>query len=86
MQPRVLRLGLLQDGDFGVGVFPERQNLFVSPAQSRSAKLFCSHSLGKRDNDSGASRLPDNTSHDERDAAPPRRTRFVFLLNHDITT
>jgi hypothetical protein len=29
MQLRVLRLGLLQDGDVGVGVFPEGEEVFV---------------------------------------------------------
>src|ERR1700687_3424871 len=30
LQLRVLRLGFLQDGDVGVGVFPERQEILVS--------------------------------------------------------
>src|SRR4029077_2366092 len=30
LQLRVLRLGLLQDGNVGVGVFPEREEIFVS--------------------------------------------------------
>src|SRR5271170_648334 len=30
LQLRVLRLGLLQDGDVGVGVFPEGEEIFVS--------------------------------------------------------
>jgi hypothetical protein len=30
LQPRVLRFGLLQDGDVGVGVFPEGEEIFVS--------------------------------------------------------
>src|ERR1019366_9126047 len=30
LQLRVLRFGLLQDGDVGVGVFPEREKIFVS--------------------------------------------------------
>jgi hypothetical protein len=29
LQLRVLRLGLLQDGDVGVGVFPEGEEVFV---------------------------------------------------------
>ena len=29
LQLRILRLGLLQDGDVGVGVFPEREEIFV---------------------------------------------------------
>ena len=29
LQLRVLRLGLLQDGDVGVSVFPEREDIFV---------------------------------------------------------
>jgi hypothetical protein len=29
LQPRVFRLGLLQDGDVGVGVFPEAEEVFV---------------------------------------------------------
>jgi len=29
LQLRVLRLGLLQDGDVGVGVFPEREEILV---------------------------------------------------------
>jgi hypothetical protein len=40
--------------------------------------LFCSRRLGKCDNSNVASRLPDNDSDHERDAAPPRRTRFTF--------
>ena len=28
-QPRILRPGLLEDGDVGVGVFPEREEIFV---------------------------------------------------------
>src|SRR5438128_1839721 len=37
LQPRVLRLGLLQDGDVGVGVFPEgkKENLCKQPVLSR---------------------------------------------------
>jgi hypothetical protein len=30
LQPCVFRLGLLQDGDVGVGVFPEGEEIFVS--------------------------------------------------------
>src|ERR1700676_4765609 len=30
LQLRVLRLGLLQDGDVGVGVFPEREEILIS--------------------------------------------------------
>jgi hypothetical protein len=29
LQPRVLGFGLLQDGDVGVGVFPESEKIFV---------------------------------------------------------
>ena len=29
LQPRVFRLGLLQDGDVGVGVFPEREEILI---------------------------------------------------------
>ena len=29
-QPRVLGFGLLEDGDVGVGIFPEREEVFVS--------------------------------------------------------
>ena len=29
LQPRVLRFGLFQDGDIGVGVFPEGEEIFV---------------------------------------------------------
>src|SRR5271163_2186123 len=32
-QPRVLRLGLLQDRDIGVGVFPERQKILIRDAR-----------------------------------------------------
>jgi hypothetical protein len=31
-QPRVLRLGLLQDGDARVGVFPEREEILICGA------------------------------------------------------
>jgi hypothetical protein len=45
LQFRVLRLGLLQDGDVGVGVFPEREEIFVmasalTRAASASAPRF----------------------------------------------
>ena len=29
LQLRVLRLGFLQDGDVGVGIFPQREKIFV---------------------------------------------------------
>src|ERR1700677_837966 len=29
LQPRVLRLGFFQDGNVGVGIFPEREEIFV---------------------------------------------------------
>jgi hypothetical protein len=29
LQPRIVRLGFLQDGDVGVGVFPEGEEIFV---------------------------------------------------------
>jgi hypothetical protein len=32
LQLRVLRLGLLQDGDVGVGVFPERKEILIGGA------------------------------------------------------
>ncbi len=32
LQLRVLRLGVLQDGDFGIGVFPEGEEILVSGA------------------------------------------------------
>jgi hypothetical protein len=32
LQFRVLRLGLLQDGDVGVGVFPQREEIVVRSA------------------------------------------------------
>jgi hypothetical protein len=32
---RVLRLGLLQDGDVGVGIFPERKEILVGGAGLR---------------------------------------------------
>jgi hypothetical protein len=32
LQLRVLRLGFLQDGDVGVGVFPEREEILVGGA------------------------------------------------------
>src|SRR6516164_7105793 len=43
LQFRVLRLGLLQDGDIGVGVFPERQKILVS---STSFCSFARQSIG----------------------------------------
>ena len=36
VQLRVLRLGLLQDGDVGVGVFPECMEIFVGGASLSS--------------------------------------------------
>jgi len=32
---RVLRLGLLQDGDVGVGVFPEREGVLINASFRR---------------------------------------------------
>ena len=39
VQLRVLRLGLLQDGDVGVGVFPEREEIFVGGERRTRAAL-----------------------------------------------
>jgi hypothetical protein len=36
LQLRVLRFGLLQDGDFGVGVFPEGDEIVVGCASFRA--------------------------------------------------
>jgi hypothetical protein len=39
---RVLRLGLLQDGDVGVGVFPERKSSYIAtPLLPNRQKLVC---------------------------------------------
>ncbi len=45
MKLRVLRLGLLQDGDVGVGIFPQRQEVIVG-------------GLAMRERDSAHPRLP----------------------------
>ena len=39
LQLRVLRLGLLQDGDVGIGVFPEREEILVLDAGLRQVTL-----------------------------------------------
>jgi hypothetical protein len=39
LQLRVLRLSLGQDGDIGVGVFPEGEEIIVSSASFRSVTL-----------------------------------------------
>jgi len=39
LQLRVLRLGLLQDGDVGVGVFPERQKILIGRLGSGGVAL-----------------------------------------------
>jgi hypothetical protein len=39
LQLRVLRLGLLQDGDVGVGVFPEGKEVLIGGASFRGAAL-----------------------------------------------
>ena len=37
LQVRVLRFGLLQDGDVGVGVFPEGEEIFVGGERSHES-------------------------------------------------
>ena len=39
MQLRVLGLGLFQDGDIGVGVFPEGEEVFVSGERTHSGGI-----------------------------------------------
>jgi len=41
LQLRVLHLGLLVDGDVGVGVFPEREKILVCRAALRNVALEC---------------------------------------------
>jgi hypothetical protein len=41
LQLRVLRLGLFQDGDVGVGVFPQGQEILVSSAGLAGVALQC---------------------------------------------
>jgi hypothetical protein len=40
LQLRVLRLGLLQDGNVGVGVFPEGEEVLVRPATTRGVTIY----------------------------------------------
>jgi hypothetical protein len=39
LQPRVLCFGLFQDGDVGIGIFPERQEILVLGACFRGVAL-----------------------------------------------
>jgi len=39
LQLRLLRFGLLQDGDFGVGIFPEGEEIFVGAVVENLLKL-----------------------------------------------
>jgi hypothetical protein len=36
---RIFRLGLFQDGDIGVGVFPERQKIFISSERPYASSI-----------------------------------------------
>ena len=44
LQLRILRLGLLQDGDVGVGVFPEGEEVLVSRERSDAGGIGVSPS------------------------------------------
>jgi hypothetical protein len=55
LQPRVLRFGLLQDGDVGVGVLPEGEEIFVGGERPDAGgifgpSLFIGAMLGRADN------------------------------------
>ena len=39
LQLRVLRLGFFQDGDIGVGVFPEREEVLVSFERTHTSSI-----------------------------------------------
>jgi hypothetical protein len=55
LQPRVLGFGLLQDGDVGVGVFPEREEVLpVRPSSAVMANSILPSGEGLKD--SGGSR------------------------------
>jgi hypothetical protein len=41
LQLRVLRLGLLQDGDVGVGIFPEGKKVLVGSERPYSCRIVC---------------------------------------------
>jgi hypothetical protein len=39
LQLRVLRFGLLQDGDVGIGVFPEGEEIFVGGERTNTSSI-----------------------------------------------
>ena len=39
LQPGVLGIGLLQDGDVGVGIFPESQEIFVGGESADTGRI-----------------------------------------------
>ena len=45
LQSRVLRLGLLQDGDVGVGVFPEGEGVLMNPFFQIVEELFLAQKI-----------------------------------------
>src|SRR5205807_6502689 len=48
LQLRVLRLGLLQDGDGGVGVFPESEEVFVGSERPHAGSIGIRSLRGSR--------------------------------------
>jgi hypothetical protein len=45
LELRVLGLGLLQDGDVGVGVFPECEEIFVGGERPDAGGIYCTKEL-----------------------------------------
>jgi hypothetical protein len=43
LQPRVLRFGFLQDGDIAVGIFPQREKIFVGGERPNAAVSASAH-------------------------------------------
>src|SRR5437764_12787751 len=48
LQLRVLRLGLLQDGDVGIGVFPEGEEVFVGSKRPHAGSIGIRSLRGSR--------------------------------------
>jgi hypothetical protein len=46
LQPRILRIVLLVDGDVGIGIFPEREEIFVGSERADAVAL---QSIGRKE-------------------------------------